>query len=234
MTSEPLSEAWTRIRYDYEHTDRPVEDICAEHGISSGTLRDRMRRWGWTRRRPPIPRDGPPPASTPQVDMAPLASSSELPIEMAAPLLSAAAQAELAEPSVEAAPDGAADQSPGAARELDSATIARGLQRAAGRVLPAIETIIVQLGARPMHPREMERAARALSALTRTLRELNGLLERHAAPAAHDDMPEDIDEFRRHLARRIRLFVESRTGKADSNARPDAGAGGMPQSGGPC
>ena len=58
---EPTSEAWARIRYEYERTTRPVEDICAEHGISSGTLRDRMRRWQWTRRRPPIPRDGPPP-----------------------------------------------------------------------------------------------------------------------------------------------------------------------------
>ena len=53
-------ETWAQIRYDYEHTDRPVEDICAEHGISSGTLRNRMRRWHWTRRRSAIPREGPP------------------------------------------------------------------------------------------------------------------------------------------------------------------------------
>ena len=60
MAPELTREAWAQIRYDYEHTDRPVEDICAEHGISSGTLRDRMRRWNWTRRRAPIPREGPP------------------------------------------------------------------------------------------------------------------------------------------------------------------------------
>ena len=54
-------EAWAQIRYDYEHTDRPVADICADYGISSGTLRDRMRRWHWRRRRrSPIPREGPP------------------------------------------------------------------------------------------------------------------------------------------------------------------------------
>ncbi len=58
--TELTPEAWTQIRHDYEHSDRPVEDICAEHGISSGTLRDRMRRWNWTRRREPIPRQGPP------------------------------------------------------------------------------------------------------------------------------------------------------------------------------
>ena len=61
MAPTLTGEAWAQIRYDYEHTERPIEDICAEHGISSGTLRDRMRRWGWTRRRPPIPRQGPPP-----------------------------------------------------------------------------------------------------------------------------------------------------------------------------
>ena len=61
MAPTLTSEAWTQIRYDYEHTERPIAAICAEHGISSGTLRDRMRRWGWTRRRPPIPREGPPP-----------------------------------------------------------------------------------------------------------------------------------------------------------------------------
>ena len=37
-TSSP--EARAQIRYDYEHTDRPIEEICAEHGIGSGTLRE--------------------------------------------------------------------------------------------------------------------------------------------------------------------------------------------------
>jgi hypothetical protein len=61
-----------------------------------------------------------------------------------------------------------------------------------------------------MHPREMERAARALSSLTRTLRELNGLLSEHQARVVNDDdMPEDIDAFRIDLARRIEAFVAS-------------------------
>ena len=53
-------ETWAQIRYEYEHTDRPIADICAERGISTTTLRDRRRRWGWTPRRAPIPREGPP------------------------------------------------------------------------------------------------------------------------------------------------------------------------------
>jgi hypothetical protein len=75
MPPEPTSQDWMQIRYDYEHTERPIAAICAEHGISSGTLRDRMRRWGWTRRRPPIPREGPPPLPSPLVETAPLAGA---------------------------------------------------------------------------------------------------------------------------------------------------------------
>jgi hypothetical protein len=67
---QPTPDAWAQIRYDYEHTDRPIEDICAEHGISSGTLRDRTRRWQWRRRRPPIPRDGPPAIFVPHREVA--------------------------------------------------------------------------------------------------------------------------------------------------------------------
>ena len=37
-------EAWAQIRDAYEHTERPVADICAAHGISSSTLRDRVHR----------------------------------------------------------------------------------------------------------------------------------------------------------------------------------------------
>jgi hypothetical protein len=55
-------------------------------------------------------------------------------------------------------------------------------------------------------------AARALGSLTRTLRELNELLGRHSATVVDDDPPpEDIDEFRNELARRINAFVASRT-----------------------
>jgi hypothetical protein len=58
---EPTSEDWAQIRYEYEHTERPIEAICAPRGISAGTLRDRVRRWGWTPRRARIPPAGPPP-----------------------------------------------------------------------------------------------------------------------------------------------------------------------------
>jgi len=61
-------EAWAQIRHDYEHTDRPIADICAEHGISERTLGNRVRRWNWTPRRTPISRCGPPPAAAARIE----------------------------------------------------------------------------------------------------------------------------------------------------------------------
>jgi hypothetical protein len=82
------------------------------------------------------------------------------------------------------------------------------------RVLPAIEATIARLAGGAHHPRDMEQASRTLGSLTRTLRELNGLLSEHNArlDAADpdDDMPEDMDAFREDLARQIDAFMASR------------------------
>ena len=59
---EPTPEAWAQIRHAYEHTDKPLAHICAEHDVTIPTVRYRMKRWGWTRRKPLIPRHGPQPA----------------------------------------------------------------------------------------------------------------------------------------------------------------------------
>jgi hypothetical protein len=187
MPPELSPETWTQVRYEYEHTDKPVDDICGDHGVSSSTLRDRMRRWRWTRRRQPIAADGPPPAP---------------PIEQAAP----------AAPSETVADTRAGDAAPGEDMPPDPAAIGPRLQSAVARVLPAIEATLGKLAAGPMPPREMERAARTLTSLIRTLRELNELLaQQQPQTAANDDYPEDIDAFRNELARRIHAFVDSRT-----------------------
>lgn len=61
---EPTPEAWAQIRHAYENTDQPLAHICAEHDVTVPTVRYRMRCWGWTRRKPLIPRHGPPPVPT--------------------------------------------------------------------------------------------------------------------------------------------------------------------------
>lgn len=187
--TEPSSDAWVQIRRDYEHSNRAIVDICAEHGISANTLRDRVRRWGWTPRRVPIPREGPPAmAITPRLDHPPLEGEGQHAI---------APQAMSDTPSPV---------------DADPASVAPRLQSAVARVLPAIEAIIARLGAQPMPPREVEQTARALGTLTRTLRELNTLLAQQplSATNAYDDIPEDLDAFREHLARRIEAFLASR------------------------
>jgi hypothetical protein len=98
------------------------------------------------------------------------------------------------------------------------------LQNAVGRVLLAIETVVATFPAEATHPRELERDARALAALTRTLRELNGLLSQRQPPAAadadDDPVPEDIDEFRLELARRIHAFVDASKDQHDDDSGP--------------
>jgi hypothetical protein len=190
MPPELTGKDWTQIRNDYEHTDRPVDDICAEHGISAGTLRDRMRRWGWTRRRAPVPREGPPPAPPP-----PLAPT----------LYPSPASGE--DKGESAASFGTAADTAGA----DDRPIAARLQSAVARLLPAIEATAATLGAGPMHPREMERAARVLAGLTRTLRELTEQQRQHAAEeAARAEESKDLDEIRRDLALKLEAIVGAR------------------------
>jgi hypothetical protein len=67
---EPTLEAWAQIRHDYEHTDKPLAHICADHDITIPMMRYRMKRWEWTRRKPLIPRHGPPPVPVAQIEQA--------------------------------------------------------------------------------------------------------------------------------------------------------------------
>jgi transposase-like protein len=214
-------EAWAQIRADYEHSETPIEDICAEHGISSGTLRDRVRRWRWTRRHQPIPTEGPPPLPMPP--RAPPLDLDAPPAALSASALPAEGEIAPAPPvfAPQVVPEAVSIEPAAAPPEADPAAIVPRLQGAVARVLPAIETILGKLAAGPSQPREMERAARALAALTRTLRELNALLSQHQAAAIEDDIP-DIDAFRLDLARRIELFVASRSGEDGDGGEPEA------------
>jgi transposase-like protein len=217
MAPELSPDTWAQIRYDYEHSERPIADICAEHGISDGTLRDRVRRWNWTRRRGPIPREGPPAAV--RIEASPPAVAS---FETSIPAPSAQGGGEQSELAAHVASEHGA-----AAVESDAASIAPRLQTAVARVLPAIEATIAKLAAGPLRPREMEQTTRALGALTRTLHELNALLSQHAPRSAIDDdaIPENLDEFRDRLAQKIEAFLASRGEEEDAftDARGDEG-----------
>ncbi len=250
MAPTLTSETWTQIRYDYEHTERPIAAICAEHGISSGTLRDRMRRWGWTRRRPPIPREGPPPLPAPAVEIARVGdvdASSALDGGSPHP---AASRGQVyagcvnlpAALGVDPPPPGEGEGGAGALvvaagedaapSEIDDGALVPRLKGAVARVLPAIEVIVGKLAAGAMHPREMERAGRALGVLTRTLRELNALLGERRPPAdtpaskpavEEDEGPRDLEAFRIELTRRMNAIVAARTENAEGGASAEGG-----------
>jgi hypothetical protein len=159
-------DAWAQIRYDYEHTDRPVADICAEHGISSGTLRDRMRRWHWRRRRAPIPRQGPPAFLV--VEQASVPSGTA--VIVAKPSTPAPAE----DGSGAASPVAALRPAAGDAAPL-APFLAPALQQAVTTVLPAIQQALARIAKGTHYADDEAKTARALEALTRTLRELSGL-----------------------------------------------------------
>jgi hypothetical protein len=85
------------------------------------------------------------------------------------------------------------------------------LWRTAERQVRDIEK---RLGEAEQEPAERERDARTLAVLVKTLRELAAFDETAQQPAAQEDddpVPDDIDEFRNELARRIHALVDSRT-----------------------
>jgi hypothetical protein len=92
MVTKETSGLWPRIRYQYEETGKTVEQIALENRVSAGTIRDRMRRWSWTRRRAPIPCDGPPslPPPAENAARAPAALQIEPVLAPAAPTVCAA------------------------------------------------------------------------------------------------------------------------------------------------
>lgn len=97
------------------------------------------------------------------------------------------------------------------------AEFAQRLQGAVGRVLPAIEAAVGRIAV-TTHPRELERTARTLTALTRTLRELTTLSNEHPV----DDGPANLDEFREQLARKIdNLIARRNEGKTASETTHD-------------
>jgi hypothetical protein len=221
---EPTPEAWAQIRHDYEHTDKPLAHICAEHDITIPMMRYRMKRWEWTRRKPLIPRHGPPPVeravfSPPPVRAANGGEGSGVGGEAAIPPTASGENP----PHPISSPCSEIDLSPQAGRGDEPVAIVPRLQAAAARILPAIEVAVARLASGELNSRDLEKTGRTLATLTRTLRELNALLVQHDAPLQPEDNPLDIDEFRNELARRIRAFVA--TEQSGHGAPGDQAAG---------
>ena len=194
-------------RYRYERTDESLISIASDFGVHRNTLRALVDREGWVRYKQP-PRDLSPAAKL-------LAQANDLSDPPSAP-----AGAPIEE-NTELQRPGSAENGPALPPPGD--TIMR-LHRAVLEELGAVEAMRARLKREPQDPTDAERTARTLSSLTETLQKLQRL--QCTLPKTElkddDDMPVDIDEFRRELARRIRVFVESRTerGHVDGAGTP--------------
>jgi hypothetical protein len=99
----------------------------------------------------------------------------------------------------------------------DRVALVRRMWRAAEAQVRDIED---RLQGHRQQPDDRERDARMLAVLVKTLRELSSLDDNARAgaptmtapPDQDDDIPRDIEEFRRELARRIHAFVGEGTG----------------------
>ena len=114
-----------------------------------------------------------------------------------------------------------------AASKGEPLTVADRLERALEKELAAVETMRAMLGSEPSTPADAERTTRTLERLTEALFKVRRLRLPDANttdPRALLDMPQDIDEFRHALARRIEAFVRSRNGGTISDARDNLSA----------
>lgn len=182
-------------RRDYENTDKTLARIALDHEVSERTLNRWRDRDGWARRSERV-RDVP---------------TAMLALQGATALLTA--QATVPESQ---------DQGEAAAARCGLSAIER-IEKLVAQELAAEEASRAALGPLARNRAEAERCARTLSILTQTLHAL-ARLRGGVAPdreTEHDDIPADIDEFRRDLARRIEAFLESR--EADGSADGDPG-----------
>jgi hypothetical protein len=216
------------IRHAYVETDQPVRELCPELGISVGKLDRLIKKHGWPMRTQRPPRELPPPLR--------LREESRR-LAMAFPARGAACN----DAPQTRGPGSPEDTGvPGQQRTTKTCCAAPGthepdpaarLEALVVQEIAVEEAVRANLGHGPRERAEAERAARTLAILAQTLQNLARLRAGAAPPPDHglphdhdddDDMPADLDEFRRELARRINAFVDSRTGGGNAGGDPDA------------
>lgn len=195
------------LRQAYTETHEPMWSIAARHGIATRTFEKIVDREGWPKRRERVREVVP------------------------AQHLLAEAQALLAAQMVEQEP-GSGEAAPPAPEAAPSPPPdpAERIEKLLIREVEIEEARHAKLAGLPRPTAEAARTARTLAVLTQTLHALRRLRHGEQAGRAptqeekpiHDDIPDDLDEFRRELARRIDAFVASRTDAGDAGGDPDA------------
>jgi hypothetical protein len=228
-------ELLANIRYRFEETDEPRAAIAADAKIHPVTLWKiaKRERWRLRKDRPPrgLPADlqlslkadralreaeatTPLPSPPPQWGREHAAASGEVLPGRASELVAASADDAIEKGGREqAAARGEEPEShsprEAAARDDPSIHRAEELEREIDGLLADVKRARA-LG--PLSSADAERTARTLERLTDTLFKVQRLRSVEAGATAtddFDDIPQDIDEFRHALARRIEAFVES-------------------------
>jgi hypothetical protein len=194
-TSELIADGKRR----WDEGEESVASIAASFAVSERYMRRLAIKLGW----------GPRPKRKPQ-DLSPvLRALAEVDALQLGKVPAVTAQPAAAEARPETngnAPVGSS---------TDREAVIERLLRAVDIELAVVERMRASLGSLPQEPAEAERTARTLATHARTLREVQRIRGAASLPAGTDDddnMPADIDEFRRELARRIHAFVDTRTG----------------------
>lgn len=194
--------AWRRLdyteellaecRHRYEQTRDSIVSIARDCGISDKAVTRMARKYGWTRCR-------------------------RVPVDLPEDTKLRRRAETLAEQTTAAAGDEAT---------VAVADTADDILREVQVLLADVRALREQMHGRPQTYTDITSASRALSNLSATVGALKRMQRAPGAAVApsgvddDDDMPRDIDEFRRELARRINEFVRSRT------EPDDAGGGG--------
>ena len=235
------------MRHDYEETDLSLAQMAAKHGVSERTVNRMRDRYGWARRSARV-RDVAPAVRALQEATRLLVERQEFSLNRSTPAPNSAHSRASGNPE-QNAPSSIAALGPrfrgderergdpiGPHRERTELTAMppspiERIERLVERELEAEETARKALGALPRPPGDAERCARTLATLTQTLHAL-ARLRSGVSPdngLADDDMPRDIDEFRRELARRIRVFVQNRiAGRVGGGVAAGADSAGEP------
>jgi hypothetical protein len=186
-------------RYRFEETDEPVPSIAADFGILATSFWRLAQREGWERRKRSA-RDVP--------------KAAQISKQLQAMETGGGGAVAPPTPDVESAV---------AAPPVTDAAAIDQLHRAVLAELAAVEAMRAEQKKTPRRRADIDGTARTLASLTDTLHKLQRM--RCGLPASgadDDDIPADIDEFRRDLARRIEAFVQSEIDAEDAGG--DAGA----------
>jgi len=193
-------------QYRFEETDEPVPSIAADFDILTTSFWRLAQREGWKRRKR-SPRDVP--------------NAARILKEVEAMEQGAVHAPGEGDPDSRPPPPSATESSAAAPPITDSAAIDR-LHLAVLDELAAVEALRTERQRQTRRRADIDGTARTLGRLTDTLHKLQQMRCRITGSGSDDDdIPADIDEFRRDLARRIEAFVR---GELDAqNAGGDPG-----------